>query len=144
MKIRDLSLKEVYTASPTSTISEISSMMKRHGVGIIPICEGSRVLGVITDRDIVIGCVASGMSLSNCQAREFMTASPICVSPDTDLEETARVMGREQVHRLCITEGDNLVGMFSLGDLASSLKNDSLLAETVRKIYTPTKIGVPA
>ncbi len=144
MKIKDLGFKEIYSAEPSTPIREIASKMKRHGVGVIPICEGNKVIGVITDRDIVVSCAASGMSLSDCQAREFMTASPVCISPDTDLEEAARTMGREQVHRLCITEGDSLVGMLSLGDLASSLKNDTLLAETVRKIYSPTKVTVSA
>ncbi len=140
MKVRDIAMKDTYCASPTMSLNEIASMMKRHGVGAMPVCDGDKLVGMITDRDIVISCVAAGMDAVACQAKEFMTSNPITVTPDSDLEEAARVMAREQVRRLPVVEEGCLVGMLSLGDIATALPgNDSLVAETLRKISTPTQ-----
>ncbi|MBI2850412.1 MAG: CBS domain-containing protein [Chloroflexi bacterium] len=139
MRVNDIGIKEVHCASPTMNLSEIASMMKRHNVGVVPVCQGNKLLGVLTDRDIVISCVAADMNPRECKAREFMTANAVTVSPDTDLEDAARIMGREQIHRLPVVEAGNLVGMLSLGDVSMALSgDDSLVAETLRKISTPT------
>ncbi len=144
MKVRDIAMKDTYCASPTMSLNEIASMMKRHGVGAMPVCDGDKLVGMITDRDIVISCVAAGMDAVACQAKEFMTSNPITVTPESDLEEAARVMAREQVRRLPVVEEGYLVGMLSLGDIATALPgNDSLVAETLRKISTPTQ-AVPS
>ncbi len=144
MKVRDIAMKDTYCASPTMSLNEIASMMKRHGVGAMPVCDGDKLVGMITDRDIVISCVAAGMDAVACQAKEFMTSNPITVTPESDLEEVARVMAREQVRRLPVVEEGCLVGMLSLGDIAMVLPgNDSLVAETLRKISTPTQ-AVPS
>lgn len=144
MKVRDIGMKEIYWATPTMSLNEIASMMKRHGVGAMPVCDGDKLVGMITDRDIVVSCVSAGMDAGVCQAKEFMTSSPITVTPETDLEEAARVMAKEQVRRLPVVEEGCLVGMLSLGDIAVALPgNDSLVAETLRKISTPTQ-AVPS
>jgi CBS domain-containing protein len=140
MKVRDIGLKDVFCAAPEMSLTHIASMMKRHNVGVIPVCEGTKLLGVITDRDMVVSCVAAGMDTTKCIAREFMTSNPIFVNPDTDLETAARVMGKEQVHRLAVVDDDVLVGMISLGDISMALsRNDNLVADTLRKISMPTQ-----
>ena len=139
MKVKDISLKEVHFAAPTTTINEAASMMKRHGVGVLPICENGRLLGMLTDRDIVIGCVAAGMDTKECQVKEFMTSEPVVIVPNMDIEEAAEIMGKEQVRRLPVAEGGNLLGMLSLGDIATALDNDDLIANTLRRISTPSQ-----
>ncbi len=144
MKVKEIAMKETYCASPTMNLTEIASMMKRHGVGAMPVCDAFKVVGMITDRDIVISCVAANMNASACQVKEFMTSNPVTISPDTDVEEAARIMSREQVRRLPVVEEDCLVGMLSLGDVSMALQaNDSLLAQTLRKISTPTQAVLP-
>lgn len=143
MKVKDIGMKDVHCASPSMSLSEIASMMKRHNVGVIPVCQGKKLLGILTDRDLVISCMAADMNPKECKAREFMTSSPITVTADTDLEEAARIMGRDQIHRLPVVEAGNLVGMISLGDISMALSDDdSLVAETLRKISTPTNAAV--
>lgn len=134
MKIREIAMKEVYCANAATDLSEVASMMKRHNIGVVPVCEGKKMVGIITDRDLVVSCMAADMNPKDCIAREFMTANPVNVTPDTDLEEAARLMGREQLHRLPVIEDGNLVGMLSLGDVSLALGNDNLVAETLRKI----------
>lgn len=139
MKVKDVGIKDVHCANPSMSFSEIASMMKRHNVGVIPVCEGKRLMGMLTDRDLVISCMAADMNPKECKAREFMTSNPITVTPDTNLEEAARTMGQEQIHRLPVVEAGNLVGMISLGDVSMALSDDdSLVADTLRKISTPT------
>ncbi len=139
MKVRDIGMKEVYCANSSMSFSEIASMMKRHNVGVIPVCEGKKLIGILTDRDLVITCMAAEKNPEECKAREFMTSNPITVTPDMDLEEAARIMGQEQIHRLPVVEAGNIEGMISLGDICLALSgDDSLVAETLRKISNPT------
>ncbi len=144
MKVKDVGIKDVHCANPSMSFSEIASMMKRHNVGVIPVCEGTKLMGVLTDRDLVISCMAADMNPKECKAREFMTSNPITVAPDTNVEEAARIMGEEQIHRLPVVEAGNLVGMISLGDVSMALSgDDSLVADTLRKISTPTHAVLP-
>lgn len=144
MKVKDIATKETYCASPTMNLTEIATMMKRHGIGAVPVCEGDRLVGMITDRDIVISCVAASMDASACPAREFMTSKPVTIAPDVDVNEAARIMSKEQVRRLPVVEKGRLVGMLSLGDIAMALQgNDRLVAETLRKISTPSQAVPP-
>jgi len=140
MKIREIAVKEVYCANPEATLSEVAAMMRDHSVGAIPVCEGKKLVVIITDRDIVITCAAMGGNATQCKAKEFMSKNYRTVSPDADLEQAAKIMAEEQVRRLPVIEGDKLVGILSLGDISLALKdNDKLVADTLRKISTPTK-----
>lgn len=144
MKVKEIGIKEVHCAKPSMTLSEIASTMKRYNIGVIPVCEGKKLLGMLTDRDLVVSCVAADMNPKQCKASEFMTSNSITVTPDTELEEAARIMGREQIHRLPVVEAGNLVGMISLGDISMALtSDDSLVAETLRKISKPSHVPVP-
>lgn len=139
MKVKDTSLKEVHRIAPGASINEAAAMMKRHGVGVLPVCEGGKLLGMLSDRDIVIGCVAAGMDAKTCQVREFMTSDPVTVDANADVEEAARIMGRAQVRRLPVIDNDTVVGLFSLGDLAVTVDDNALLADTLRRISTPSR-----
>ena len=141
MKVRDIGMKEVHCADPAMDLSEVAVMMKRHNIGAVPVCEGNKLLGMLTDRDLVISCMASDMDPKECTAREYMTAKPVTVTPDTDIEEAAKIMGKEQLRRLAVVEGGNLVGMLSIGDIAMNLDDDFLVAETLRKVSSATHMA---
>ncbi len=143
MKIRDVAMKEMHCAEPAMDLSEVATMMKRHNIGVVPVCEGKKLLGMLTDRDLVISCMAADMDPKECTAREYMTAKPVTVTPDTELEEAAKMMGREQLHRLAVIENGDLAGIISLGDIATILDDDSLIAGTLRKISSPSHIMIP-
>ncbi len=139
MKVREIAIKDVHCTDPSADLSEVAAMMKRHNVGAIPICEGNKLVGIITDRDLVVTCMAAGMEPQKCQAREFMTSNPITIGPDMEIEDAARLMAREQIHRLPVIEDGKIIGMITLGDVSTALTGqDSLVAQTLRRISTAT------
>jgi CBS domain-containing protein len=141
MRISDIAIKEVFCAKPDNSLNDIATMMRRHNVGVIPVCEGTKLVGIITDRDMVIGCMSAGMDSTKCKAKEFMTSNPVFVNPDTDIEEAARIMGKEQVHRLPVVDNGKVVGLISLGDVSIALmKNANLIADTLRRISMPRQV----
>jgi CBS domain-containing protein len=122
MKVRDAMAKTVNTATPTDTIGTVAKKMKQEDAGFIPITEdGERLAGVITDRDIVIRCLAEGHSdVLQEQVEHVMTRDPMTISADEDLEKAAELMGRAEVRRLPVVEGDRLVGVLSHGNLVQA------------------------
>ena len=135
MKVRSIGVKEVHCASPDATLTDIATMMRNYGVGSVPICEGDKLVGLVTDRDIAVACIANDRSGSTCVAHDYMAKPLHTISPDTDIKRAAKIMSDNQIRRLPVIERGKLVGMISLGDLALALKDDDkLVAETLRNI----------
>lgn len=139
MQLREIMTTEFCCANPSDSLTNVASEMKRHNVGIMPVCQNGNVVGVVTDRDIVIECVASGSNPNDCKVGTFMSSQLLCGTPDMDVTQAARLMAREQVHRLPVVENGRLVGIVSLGDLAIHCRDDKVVAETLREISTPVR-----
>ncbi|SDG88052.1 CBS domain-containing protein [Desulfosporosinus hippei] len=118
MKVRDVMTRQVETVAPSSSVEEIARLMKRNDVGSIPVCEGQKVLGIITDRDIVLKVIADGKSVSSVSAKDIMNSQVITVTSDQDVHEAARIMADNQIRRLPVLEQGSIVGIVALGDLA--------------------------
>ena len=131
--------KDPYHLNPFDTIQQTAQDMKQHNVGCLPVCANGVLTGVITDRDIVLACVAANMLPSESTVRQYMTANPVCVSPETSLEEAIEVMAHEQIRRLCVTEAGRLVGIVSLGDLSVRLRDDLRIAGLLGEISEPVR-----
>jgi CBS domain-containing protein len=138
MKVRDIMTTDVTAMPPTCTIAEVAQAMRRLDVGSIPLVDNSRLVGVITDRDIAIRVVADGLDPHLEAAESHMTSSPITIAPDTSSEEAAQIMAREQIRRLPVVENGNLIGYLALGDLAAQNK-DRQVGETLEEISEPSK-----
>ncbi|KJR44727.1 CBS domain protein [Desulfosporosinus sp. I2] len=118
MKVREVMTANVDYAAPNSTVVELASMMKKNDIGSIPICEGQKVIGIVTDRDIVLRAVAEGKTIENRSAKEVMNSKVVTVTPDQDVHEAADLMATYQIRRLPVVEKDKLIGIVALGDLA--------------------------
>ena len=119
MKVREVMTGPVIRIHPEETVSVAARTLTNHNIGILPVCgSDGRLCGLVTDRDLVTRCVASGRDPGRTQVREVMTGRVISVQPDTDAGAAAHLMGREQIRRLPVTENGRLCGMVSLGDLA--------------------------
>ena len=138
MKVKDVMTKNVTFVNPTTTISETAQLMQMHNVGAIPVCDQSGLLGMITDRDIVIRTVAHGKSPQQTQVKDVMTSSVTTVTPDMDMDDVAKRMACSQIRRLPVIENNTIVGIVSLGDIAIDAKYDTEVADTLIEISKPT------
>jgi len=135
MRIRDIMNTDVATATPGSAISEVAKLMADKDVGSVVIVEGSRPVGIVTDRDLVLDHLAKGHTVDHPVREAVSTGNPltglVTVSPDMDLLEAAQELGRHKVGRLLVVQGEQLVGILSAGDVSKQLKQalDGLLTE---------------
>lgn len=118
MKVRDVMTSSVDWLTPDTSVVEVARLMKKDDVGSIPICKENRLVGIITDRDIVLKVVAAGGNTSNSSAKDIMSTDIISVSADQDVHEAADLMSKYQIRRLPVLEKGELVGILAIGDLA--------------------------
>ena len=138
-KVKDLMTNEVASADLNTTVAEVAQLMQKHNVGAIPVVEGEKVIGMVTDRDIVVRNVAHEKDPKNTPVQEVMTTEIQAVSPEMNLRQAAQFMAEKQVRRLPVVEEDKLVGMVSLGDLATQARHDVELARTLGEISVPSR-----
>jgi CBS domain-containing protein len=130
MKVKDAMHKGVDWVSPDTPISEIAKLMCEHDIGAIPIGENDRLIGMVTDRDIVCkGLAEESFDLSQATAREVMTPGIHCCREDDDLAQAVRHMEELKVRRLpVVNKNKRMVGILSLGDISRSAPTDVLSA----------------
>ena len=125
MKVSDVMTRDVQTVRPDSTAQEAANFMLREDAGSMPVSDGDRLIGMITDRDIAVRGVAKGYG-PDTPVRELMTDEIICAREDDDVEEVASRMSSAQVRRMPVIDGDErLCGIVSLGDLAREADDGS-------------------
>ena len=135
MQVRDLMNPNVVTVEPGSSAALAARLISRHNVGSLPVCgEDRRLRGVVTDRDIVLRCVAAEEDPAQTPVRDIMTRGCATVSPGADCREATRLMSAHQVRRLPVVEEGKLVGMISLSDLARSGRFDLEAAQALCEI----------
>ena len=125
MKISEVMTTDVETIGADQTAREAAAFMLRADAGSIPVCEGDRVVGMITDRDIAVRGVAEGRG-PDTPVSELMSDGIICAREDDDVQEAARRMSEEQVRRLPVLDADDkLCGIVSLGDLTRETRSEA-------------------
>lgn len=135
MDVKELMNPSVVTIEPTSSAALAARLISRHNVGALPVCGGDRRLrGVVTDRDIVLRCIAAEEDPAQTLVRDIMTRNCATVSPGDDCREASRLMAAQQVRRLPVVEGGKVVGMISLADLARSRRLDMEAAQALCEI----------
>jgi CBS domain-containing protein len=132
MKVWDAMAKTISTASPTDTVRRLASVMKKEDCGFVPVVEEGRLVGVVTDRDIVLRCLANGHGdIGHELAAEIMSPAVVTVAPDDDLEEAAHRMARSEVRRLPVLEDGHIVGILSLGNVVQATEDTGPAVEAV-------------
>ena len=125
MKISEVMTTDVETIGADQTAREAASFMLRADAGSIPVCEGDKVVGMITDRDIAVRGVAEGRG-PDTPVSELMSDGIICAREDEDVDTVARRMSEEQIRRLPVLDADDkLCGIVSLGDLAREARGEA-------------------
>ncbi len=135
MQVGTVMTREVETVTPHSTLQEAAAKMKALDIGILPVCEGGRLLGMITDRDITIRAVAHGHDPFGDRVRDVMTPFVITCYEDQDIDEAARLMREKEVRRLVVLDrGGQLAGVLSLDDIAGATDETLLAGETLEQV----------
>ena len=121
MKVRDIMTNPAIHISPTESVEVAARTLTQYNIGILPVCGADgRLCGLVTDRDLVIRCVAAGNDPKTTPVGRVMTSGIVSAQPDMEVSVAAGLMGRLQVRRLPVLENQRLCGMISLGDLAEN------------------------
>jgi len=137
MKIREIMTRGVFTTSPDDPLVEAAGLMRLHDVGVLPVVENGNVVGIITDRDIVLRGVAEGVDVQTMQVRDAMSVGSISISEEQTIDEAATLMQQYQVRRLPVLDAAGVVvGMISLGDLAVDV-HAGLSGKVLKEVSEP-------
>jgi CBS domain-containing protein len=131
--IKDVMTRDVRACEPNATVLDAAKLMAQEDVGPVPIVEDGRVVGIVTDRDIVVRVVAEGRDPSTTRVGEISSTDLVTVSADDDLGEALKLLAENQVRRLPVVEGDRLVGIVAQADIAR-LGKDKKTGEVVEEI----------
>jgi CBS domain-containing protein len=131
--IRDVMTPSPQTVQASSPAVEAAKLMKETDAGMIPVLEDGRLLGTVTDRDIVLRVVAEGKDPQATTVGEIASTEPVTVEPERDLDEALKLMARHQVRRLPVVEEGRLVGVIAQADVARE-GDEREVGETVEQI----------
>lgn len=138
MKIREVMTTPVVRISPDESVSVASRMLTRYNIGALPVCgRDGRLCGMVTDRDIVIRCLAPGKAPETTQVRDVMSGGISVVRPDMDTETAAALMSSKQIRRLPVMENGRLCGLVSLGDLATRNAGNPEAGAVLSRVSNP-------
>ncbi|HMJ66064.1 MAG TPA: CBS domain-containing protein [Candidatus Binatia bacterium] len=138
MKVKDILTRDPYVIKPNAMICEAAKIMKQCDIGMLPVCDGQRLVGTITDRDLAIRAVAQGADPRSTRVNEVMTPEVCWCFEDQDIEGAAQLMEQKQIRRLPVIDRQKrLVGIVSLGDLALRASNEHLTEEVLECVSEP-------
>lgn len=134
VRCREIMTSSVKTAKRDHTLKDVAALMREGDVGSVPVVEDGKLIGIVTDRDIVVRAIADGKDVSTSVA-EAMTTDIFAVKPDDFVFEAIRLMGDKQVRRLPVVDNDgNLAGIISMADIALEMEDEREIAETLEEI----------
>lgn len=136
MKVRDVMTNRVISIGSSSTVKDAAVLMNLNNIGAVPVVDSGSVKGMLTDRDIVLRCVAENKDASTLKVSDICSQGAISVRPDQSVTEAMDLMSSDQIRRLPVVENDKIVGMLSFADVARE-KAGMELAETISDISMP-------
>ena len=140
MLISDIMSANVVSITPEESTSLAARLLYRHNIGALPVCGADgQLCGIVTDRDIVLRCIAAENDPTATPIKEIMSKGVVSVSPNDDARVATRIMAAEQVRRLPVLSDGKVVGMVSLGDLAKTSSYDMEASKALSEISTNVK-----
>ena len=119
MQVKEVMSRRIIAISPEETVAVAARLLSQHNIGALPVCSrDGRLRGMVTDRDIVLRCVAPEADPKSVPVKEIMSRRLAAVAPGDAVRQAARLMARRQIRRLPVVADGKVVGMVSLGDLA--------------------------
>ena len=140
-RVADVMTRGVRSMSPTDTVLLAAQAMDELNVGVIPVCEGDKLVGMVTDRDIVVRGVAQATDTKAMKLADVMSTNVRCAKEDEDVDEVLNEMAQAQIRRMPVVDGDeHLVGMITIGDIAAKAKNeDRDVGQSLSEISEPAE-----
>lgn len=137
MKIREMMTKGTYAVKPQTPVIEAAGLMRLHDIGMVPVLDNGRVVGMLTDRDIVLQVVADGDDPRTTTVGEVMSQGSVTVQEEQSIDEAVELMEKYQVRRLPVLAADGkLIGIVSLGDLAVDV-HAGLSGKVLKEVSDP-------
>lgn len=134
VRCRDIMTSSVKTATREHTLKDVAALMRDGDMGSVPVVEYGKLVGIVTDRDIVVRSIADGRDAST-SVTEAMTTDIFAVKPDDFVFEAIRLMGDKQVRRVPVVDNDGLlVGIIAMADIALEMEDEKEIAETLEEI----------
>ena len=139
-RVNEVMTRGVEVIQPSTTVDEAAERMKVLDVGALPVCDGNRLQGMLTDRDIVVRVIAEHRNPEAVRAHDVMSAGVAYCYEDQTVEDVARLMEEKQIRRLPVLDRENeMVGIVSLGDLAAKTDETTTMGEALGKISEPAR-----
>jgi len=137
-KVSDIMTRDVQSVAPDTDVVTVARYMRDLNVGSIPVVEQNRLLGIVTDRDLVIRLLADGKNPQTEKIRTYITPNPTTVSSEDDVDQATSLMAQHQIRRLPVVDQGRLVGFLSLGDVAVDVGKDKLSGDALEQISEPS------
>lgn len=133
--IRDVMTPNPSTVSERDSIREVARIMKDQDTGVVPVCDGKKIIGLVTDRDIVVRLIADGKDPLNSKVSEVMTKNIRKVQDDATVNDVLKLMSSAEIRRIPVVNGnDDLVGIVSIGDLSTKTNQDGKIGRAIEEI----------
>jgi CBS domain-containing protein len=136
IKIRDAMTPGVRSVAPTDSLTDAAVAMRDEDVGSLPVVEGDRVVGIVTDRDIVVRAVAQRADPQTAKVGDVSSGDPVTIQPEEDLDEALELMASHRIRRLPVVEDGRLVGVVAQADVALEAK-EKAAGEMLEEISQP-------
>lgn len=121
MRVKDCMCEDIIWATPDTKIKDVAKLMQTNDIGSVPICNSDKkIIGFVTDRDIIVRGIANNVNVDNANVEEIMTKEVIKTTPDTDALSAARIMSYNKIRRLPVIKDNEVIGMLTIGDLAKT------------------------
>jgi CBS domain-containing protein len=135
-QIRDLMTENPSSCERGTPVAEAAKVMARENVGSVPVVQGGKLVGVVTDRDLVVRLLAEGRDPQSTTVGEIASSEPVTLAPDDELDKALQLLARHQVRRLPVVEGERLVGIVAQADIARHA-DEVQTGEVVEEISKP-------
>ena len=140
MQLKEVMTRDVEVIRPDAPIVEAARKMDELNIGPLPVCDGERLVGMVTDRDITVRATSAGRDPKTTPVSEAMSTDLVYCYEDQDVRDAAQMMSEKQIRRVPVMSRDNrLVGIVSLGDIAAEGRDDRMTGETLERVSEPAQ-----
>lgn len=136
MKVKDCMSKDVCSVDCSCNISDVAKIMENKHIGCVPVCDNNNnVVGIVTDRDLILRCIACGKDANTTPVTDVMTTKVVNTTPETSVSDASKVMCDCQIRRLPVMQNNKVVGILTIGDLAQNANVEAEdVSNTIEKI----------